>query len=62
MDYTVAVQEARELTREKGYTIPAFMLVLNLEAKNDSARLRRAAAILTGLVNLPPTSVSGSGD
>jgi hypothetical protein len=52
MDYTAAVQEACELTAQKGYDLQTWMIVLNRETGTDPDRLRRASAILSGVTDL----------
>ena len=56
MDYSAAIEQARELTVQKGYTIDVFMLMLNREAHNEPEKLRRASAILAGLKDSPTQS------
>ena len=53
-EYTPAIRQARELSQREGYDVHVWMLVLNRQAGADPNRLRRAAAILTGLTEDSP--------
>ena len=60
--FMAAVTQAQELTNQKGYDIATWMLVLNRNTKNRPDRLRRAAAILSGVADLTrKNSVSSNG-
>ena len=58
MKYAAAIEEARELTARKGYDVRAFMFALNVGTGNDPAKVRRASAILAGLMDSPKPSDS----
>jgi len=55
-EFAEAIEQARELTAQHGYSVTAWLSMLNRQAGNDPAKLRRAAAILAGLVESPITS------
>ena len=52
-NYREAIEEARELTRRNGYSPQGWMRALNLATGNNPERLRRASAILSGLIEEP---------
>ncbi len=56
--HKAAIEEARALSRQKGYTFREFLYALNV-GKKTPEETRKASTILAGLADSPTRTASG---